>query len=190
LDHLQKVEGGQATLHRRAPVFTDNSDFINDALPLSNSHQGLMAPPTWSGGPGHRKGTESSKLHGSAHLSALSTWLGGPGHRKGTESSKLPSSTHLSALSTWSGRPRHRKSTESSKLPGSAHLSDLSTWSGGLGDRMGTEPSKLPDPSPLFCATNLDKLSGLEPFQEGRTLDSSTTILPLRGHLVTHRRLL
>jgi hypothetical protein len=35
------------------------------------------------------------------------------------------------------------------------------------------ESSKLPDPSPLFCATNPDNPSGLEPFQEGRTLDSS-----------------
>jgi hypothetical protein len=63
---------------------------------------------------------------------------------------------------------------ESSKLPGSTHLSALSNWSGGLGHWKGTESSKLPDPSPLFCAINPDNLSGLEPFQEGRTLDSSS----------------
>jgi hypothetical protein len=100
LDRLPQVGGGLATVHRRAPVFADYSDFINDAPPLSNGHQGLRAPPTWSGGPGHRKGKESSKLPGSAHLFALPTWSSGPGHWKGTESSKLPGSAHLSALST------------------------------------------------------------------------------------------
>jgi hypothetical protein len=57
--------------------------------------------------------------------------------------------------------------------PTLAHLSALSTWSGGLGHRMGTDSSKLPDPSPLFYVINPDNLSGLELFQEGRTLDSS-----------------
>jgi hypothetical protein len=62
---------------------------------------------------------------------------------------------------------------ESSKLPGSAHLSALSTWSGDLGHWRGTKSSKLPDPSPLFRAIKPDNLSGMEPFLEGRPLDSS-----------------
>jgi hypothetical protein len=73
LDNLPQVRGGLAAIHRWVPVSADYSDFINDALPLSNGHQGLMAPPTWSGGPGHRKGTESSKLPGLAHSCAPST---------------------------------------------------------------------------------------------------------------------
>jgi hypothetical protein len=109
---------------------------------------------------------------------------------EGHESSKLPGSAYLSVFSTRSGGPGHWKGKESSKLPGSAHLSVFSTWSGGLGHRMGTESSKLPDPSPLFCATNPNNLSGLEPFQEGRTLNSSTTTSPSRGHSVTRQRLL
>jgi hypothetical protein len=95
LDHPPQVRGGLATIHRRAPISADYSDFINDALPLSNGHQGLMTPPTWSGGPGHRKGTESSKLPGSAHFSALSTWSGGLGHRTSMVSSKLPDPSPL-----------------------------------------------------------------------------------------------
>jgi hypothetical protein len=97
LDHLPQVRGGQATLHRRAPVHAGYSDFIKDALPLSNGHQGLMALPTWLRGPGHQKGTESFKLPGSAHFSALSTWSGGLGHQMGTESFKLPDPAHFSA---------------------------------------------------------------------------------------------
>jgi hypothetical protein len=119
LYRLPQVGGGLATIHPRAPINADYSDFINDTPPLSIGHQGLTVPPTWSGGPGHRKGTEFSKL------------------------------------------------------PGSAHLSVFSNWSGGLEHRKGMESSKLPDPSPLFYAINPDNLSGLEPFQEGRTLDSS-----------------
>jgi hypothetical protein len=87
---LPQVGGGLAAVHQRAPISADYSDFVNDALPLSNGHQGLMVPPTWSGGPGHRNSTESSKLPSSAHLSKLSTWSGRLGHWTGTESSKLP----------------------------------------------------------------------------------------------------
>jgi hypothetical protein len=133
LDRLPQIGGGLSTVYRRAPIFANNSDLINDAPPLSNGHKGLMVPPTWSGRPGHRKGTESSKL------------------------------------------------------PGSTHLFALSTWSGGLGHRMDTESSKLPDPNPLFCAINPDNLSGLEPFQEGRTLDSLMTTSPSQGHSATRR---
>jgi hypothetical protein len=35
------------------------------------------------------------------------------------------------------------------------------------------ESSKLPDLSPLFSAINPDNLLGIEPFQEGKPLDSS-----------------
>jgi hypothetical protein len=90
LDCLPQVGGGLATFHRKAPVSADYSNFINHALPLSNGHQGLRAPPTWSGWPRYQKGLESSKLPDSAHLSALQTWEGGPSHQKGTESSNLP----------------------------------------------------------------------------------------------------
>jgi hypothetical protein len=62
LDRLPQVGGGLATVHRRAPLSIDYSDFINDASPLSDDHQGLRAPSTWSGGLEHRKGTEFSKL--------------------------------------------------------------------------------------------------------------------------------
>jgi hypothetical protein len=89
LDHLPQVGGGVATVHRRAPIPVDYSDFINDASPLSSGHQGLKAPSTWSGGLGHRKGTKSSKLPDLSHLFAPSIWSNGLGHRKGTESSKL-----------------------------------------------------------------------------------------------------
>jgi hypothetical protein len=99
LDHLPQVGGGfgssttvgegLATVYRRAPVSADYLDFINYALPLLNGHQGLRVPPTWSSGLGHRKGTKSSKLPGSAHF-VLSTWSGRLGHQKGKESSKLP----------------------------------------------------------------------------------------------------
>jgi hypothetical protein len=210
LDRLPQLEGGQATLHRRAPFPADYSDFINDATPLSNGHQGLMAPPTWSGEPRHQKGTEPSKLPGSAHLSALSTWSCGPGFRKGTEPSELPSSAHLFALSTWSGGLGHRMGTESSKLPGSAHPSGLSTWSGGLGNRMGAvssklpssshpsvfstwsgglghwmgmESSKLPDPSPLFniAATSTNNTASSAITHKSR----STTI---HAHLISTLR--
>jgi hypothetical protein len=95
LDRLSQDRGGPATVYRRAPVFANYSDFINDAQPLSNGHQGPRAPPTWSGGPGHRKGMESSKLPSSAHLSMLLTWSGRLGHRTGTESSKLPDPSPL-----------------------------------------------------------------------------------------------
>jgi hypothetical protein len=91
LDHLPKVGGGLATVHQRAPVSADYSYFIDDASPLSKGNQGLRVPSTWSGGLGHRKGTESSKLPSlSPPFCAPSIWLGGLGHRKDTESSKLP----------------------------------------------------------------------------------------------------
>jgi hypothetical protein len=57
LDRQLQVGGGLASIHQRAPVPADYSDFINDALPLSNGHWGLLVPPTWSGGPGHWNGT-------------------------------------------------------------------------------------------------------------------------------------
>jgi hypothetical protein len=57
LDHLPQVGGGLATVHQRALVSADYSDFIDDSSPLSNGHQGLRAPSAWSGGPGHGKGT-------------------------------------------------------------------------------------------------------------------------------------
>jgi hypothetical protein len=76
LDRLPQVGGRLATVHRRVPVSADYLDFFNDTLPLSNGHQGLRSPPTWSGGPGHRKGMESSKLLGLAQFSTFSTWSG------------------------------------------------------------------------------------------------------------------
>jgi hypothetical protein len=95
LDRLLQVGGGPSTVHRRAPISADYWDFINNALPLSSGLQGLMAPPTWSGRLGHRKGTESSKLLGSAHPFAPSTWLGEPGYQKGK---KVLQATRFSPL--------------------------------------------------------------------------------------------
>jgi hypothetical protein len=57
LDRLLQVGEGLASIHRRAPIPADYSDLINDAIPLPNGHHGLMAPPSWSGGLGHWKGT-------------------------------------------------------------------------------------------------------------------------------------
>jgi hypothetical protein len=72
LDRLPQVGGGfglsttswmrTSHVHQRAPISADYSDFIDNASPLSNSHQGLRAPSTWSGGLRHQKGKESTKL--------------------------------------------------------------------------------------------------------------------------------
>jgi hypothetical protein len=59
LDRLLQVREGLANIYRRAPIPPppDYSDLINNAIPLSNGHRGLMAPPSWLGGLGHWKGT-------------------------------------------------------------------------------------------------------------------------------------
>jgi hypothetical protein len=77
LHHLPQVGGVLATVHQRAPVPTDYSDFINNTLTLSNGHQGLRAPPTWLGGLRNRTGTESSKLPSSAHFFYTFNLVGG-----------------------------------------------------------------------------------------------------------------
>jgi hypothetical protein len=257
LDRLLQVGEGLASIHQRASIPANYSDFMNGALPLPDAHHGLMAPLSWSGGPRHWKSTSPpsypaqptflrhhlgragsgigrARVLQATRLSppfCASILIGRAQALEGHESSKLPGSAHLSAPSTWSGRPRHWKGTspasylaqptflgfqlgqsgsgtgraqvlqatrlsppfcpsnlvgrawalegyKSSKLPGSAHLSAFPTWSGRLEYWMGTESSKLPDPSPLFHATNPDNLSGLEPFQAGRTLDSKMTTSP------------
>jgi hypothetical protein len=42
LDRLLQVGEGLASIHRRAPIPVDYSDHINNAIPLSISHRGLM----------------------------------------------------------------------------------------------------------------------------------------------------
>jgi hypothetical protein len=159
------------------------------------------------------EGHKSSKLPSSVHPFAPPFWLGGPRHWKGTSPPSYPAQPtllrlHLGRAGPSIGRARVLQATrfsppfcasnlvgraqaleghEASKLLGSTHLYTLSTWSGGLGHQMGTQSSKLPDPSPLLCATNPNNLSCLEPFQEGRTLDSLMTTSPSRGHSVTRR---
>jgi hypothetical protein len=95
LDRLLQVGGRLASIHRRAPISADYSDFINDTLPLSNGHRSMMAPPSLIRRARALEGHESSKLPGSAHLSVFSTRSGGLGHWMGTESSKLPDPSPL-----------------------------------------------------------------------------------------------
>jgi hypothetical protein len=163
------------------------------------------------------KGHESSKLPGLAHLSTPPTWSGEPEHWKGTSPPRYPAQPTFLRLQL-GRRARVLKEHESSKLPGSAHLSAPTLGRGGGGGRhwKGTSPPSYPAQptfcifnlvrqarvseghrvlqtswlSPPFCAINLDNLSGLAPFQEGRTLDSMMTTSSLQGHLVTHQRLL
>jgi hypothetical protein len=145
-----------------------------------------MAPPSGSGGPRHWKGTSPPSYQ--AQPTFMRLYLGPADSDIGR--ARVLQATQLSppfCAPNFVGWAQALEGHESSKLLVSAHLSAFSTWSGGLGHRMGTESSKLPDPSPLLCATNPDNLLGRELFQEGRTLYSSMTISPSRGHSVTRQ---
>jgi hypothetical protein len=131
LDCLLQVGGGLASIHRRAPVPADYSDFINDALPLSNGYRGLMPPPPWSGGSRHWKGTSPPSYPAQPTFLCLHLGRADPGIGR----ARALQATRLSppfCISIFVGQAWALKGHESSKLPSSAHLSVLSTWSGGL----------------------------------------------------------
>jgi hypothetical protein len=94
LDRLLQVEEGLASIHRRAPVPADYSDFINNAIPLPNGYRGLMAPQSWSGGPGHWKTTSPPSYPAHPNFFGASILVGRARALEGHESSKLPSSAH------------------------------------------------------------------------------------------------
>jgi hypothetical protein len=134
------------------------------------------------------EGYESSKLTGLAHLSTPPSWLGGPRHWKGTSPPSYPDQPtflrlQLSRASLGIGRARVLQATGLSppfyvfNFVGQARVLE------GHGVLHATRLSP-------FRAINPDNLLGLAPFQKGRTLDSSTTTLPSRGHSATRRRLL
>jgi hypothetical protein len=170
LDHLLQVGEGLAGIHRRAPVPADYSDFINDVIPLPNGHHGLIAPPSWSGGPGHRKGMSPPTYPAQPNLLGLPPLSGGPGHWKGTIPPSYPAQAtflcpHHGRAGQGIRRPRVLQATrlrppfcpsilfgraraleghESSKLLSSAHLPRPTTWSGGPEHWKGTSPPSYP----------------------------------------------
>jgi hypothetical protein len=180
LDRLLQVGRGLASIHRRAPVSPDYSDFVNDALPLSNGHRGLMVPPSWLGGPGHWKGMIPPsypaqptflRLHlGRASLSIRrarvlqATWLSPPFYAsilvrrarvsEGHKSSKLPGSAHLSTPPTWSGGPGHWKgmSPPSYAAQPTFLCFQLGQAGLGIGRARVLQATRL---NPPFCAFNL-----------------------------------
>jgi hypothetical protein len=213
LDCLLQAEGRLASIHQRALVPDDYSNFINDALPLSNGHQGLIAPPTWSGRPGHWKGTSPPRYPAQPTFLRLQLGRAGPGigrarvlqatrlsppfcasilverarHWKGTSSPSHPAQPP-SCASNLIERARALEGHESFKVPGSAHISAFfQLGQAGSGIGWAQSPPSYPMPAHFVCSTNPNNLSGLEPFQEGRILDSSMTTLPSRGHSVTCR---
>jgi hypothetical protein len=179
LDCLLQVGGGLASINRRALVPADYSDFINDALPLLNGHRGLMAPPTWSGGPGHWKGTSPPSYSAHSTFLRIQFSQAGPGIGR----TRVPQATRLSPPFYVSNLVRRARALEgyepckprlsppfcasnlvrwaqalegheSCKLPCSAHLSTHPIWSGGpsIGRTRFLQATRL---SPPFCASNL-----------------------------------
>jgi hypothetical protein len=101
----------------------------------------------------------------------------------------LPNGHHgLMVPPSWSGRPGHWKGMSPPSYPAQPTFLCLHlVWAGsGIGRARVLKATHL---SPPFCAINLDNLSGLAPFQKGRTLDSSTATSPSLGHSATCRQL-
>jgi hypothetical protein len=180
LDCLLQAEGRLASIHQRALVPDDYSNFINDALPLSNGHQGLIAPPTWSGRPGHWKGTSPPRYPAQPTFLRLQLGRAGPGIGRvrvlqatrlsppfcasnliewaqaleGQVSSKLPGSAHLSTTPTQSGGPRHCKGMSPPSYPAQPTFLRFQLGRAGSGIGRAQSPPIYPV-SPPFCVFNL-----------------------------------
>jgi hypothetical protein len=166
LDRLPQVGGGfgsSTTSQRRTSQHPSKGsrpanylDLMNDALPLSNSHRGLVAPPSWSGGPEHWKGTSPPSYPTQLTFLRLQLcWTGpGIGRARVLQATRFSPPFCASNLVGWA---RVLEGHESSKLPGLSYLSAPPSWSGGPGHWKGTSPSSYPV-QPIFLCLQLGRV--------------------------------
>jgi hypothetical protein len=127
----------------RPPPSPDYSNFTNNTLSLSNGHRGLMASPSWSGGPGHWKRTSPPSYPAQPTFLRLQLDRMGPGIGR----ARILQANQLSppfCTSNLVGRAQALEGHESSKLPGVANLSVFLTRSGGPEHWKGTSPPRYP----------------------------------------------
>jgi hypothetical protein len=149
LDRPLQVRGGLSSIHRRAPPFPRLLGLHQRCTTL------IKRPPRPDGASilvGRAQALEvheSSKLPGSAHLSAAPTWLGGPGHWKGMSPPNYPAQPTFLCLQLGRAGPGIGRAQvlQATRL---SHLSAFLTRLGGPGHWKGMSPPRyLAQPTSL-----------------------------------------